>query len=256
MITKILVGSCAAIILGTAAAHATTVDLMSVSSGTLNGGIFSLADNQPTGSGVYDPFLTIQNKVTEQGYNSSTGNFDTKREPVYNHELQLSQLNATTISGVQYYSFNVDINETNSTAGSKISLDSFKVYTSPTIQTSTSTDANGLFNGSLGTLRYDSGTGNAVFIKDVNHGSGQSDLSIFIPVSLFAGASATDNVYVYQFWGKEFNTDGGYEETTLGAGTTFTAVPEPSTLVPLMGLFSALGGMQRWRRKTPAAVAE
>jgi len=256
MNTKILLGSCAAALLGSAAAHATTIDLMSVSSGTLNGGIFSLANNQPTGSGVYDPFLTIQNNVTEQGYNSSTGVFDTKREPVYNHELQLSQLNATTVNGVQYYTFNVDINEPNGGSKATISLDSLKIFTSPTIQTSTSTDSTGLFNGSLGTLRYDSGSGNAVLIKDINSGSGQSDLAIFIPVSDFAGASGTDNVYVYQYWGKEFNTEGGYEETTIGAGTTFTAVPEPSTLIPLMGLFSALGGMQRWRRKTPATVAE
>src|SRR4051794_38869109 len=96
-ITNALLG--AAAILSGSIAHATTIDLTTTSSGTLNGGLFQTNATQPTGSGVFDPFLTIQNNVTEQGYNSSTGNFDTKREPVYNHEIQLSQLNATTVNG-------------------------------------------------------------------------------------------------------------------------------------------------------------
>lgn len=256
MITKILVGSFAAVLLGSAAARATTIDLTTVSSGTLNGGIFSLADNQPTGTGVYDPFLTIQNNVTEQGYNSGTNNnFDTKRVPVWNHEIQLSELNTQTLNGISYFTFNVDINEPNGNPKNLISLDSLKIWTSSTLQTSTSTDSKGLFNGSLGTLRYDSGKGNAVIINDWNHGSGQDDLSIFIPTSYFGGASANDYVYMYQYWGVEFNTEGGFEETRIGDGTKFTAVPEPSSLIPLMGVFSALGGMARWRRK-PSVAAE
>jgi hypothetical protein len=248
-VPKILLGSCAAVLIGTTVAHATSIDLTTVSSGELNGGLFSTIGNQPTGSGVFDPFLTIQNNVTEQGYNNSIGNFDTKREPVYNHEIKLSQLNVTTIGGIQYYSFNVDINEPNGATKSLISLDSFRVYTSPTLQTTTSTDANGLFNGSLGTLRYDSGTGNFVKINDINSGSGQSDLAVFIPVSNFGGASADDNVYVYQYWGQEFNTEGGYEETSIGAGTSLTAVPEVSSFLPLTGVFAALGAFHYLRRR-------
>jgi hypothetical protein len=245
--SKILLGSCAALILGSLAAHATVIDLTTSSSGTLDGGLFQLANTQPAGTGVFEPFLTIQNKVTEQGYNSSTGNFDTKREPVWNHEIKLSDLNATTINNVQYYSFEVDINEPNGTPKNLISLNRFTVSTSPTVQTTTSTDASGVFNGSLGTLRYDSGAGNAVYINDVNHGSGQSDLSIYIPVSAFGDALPTDNVYVYEYWGVNFNTEGGFEETRLGAGVSVTAVPEVSALLPLIGLFGAIGG-SRWRR--------
>jgi hypothetical protein len=247
--SKTRVGICAAVLIGGATAQATTIDLTTTSSGELNGGLFSTIGTQPTGSGVFDPFLTIQNNVTEQGYNSAVGNFDTKRDPVYNHEIKLSQLNTTTIGGVQYFTFNVDINEPNGGSKALISLDSFRVYTSPTLQSSTSTDANGLFNGSLGTLRYDSGSGNLVKINDINHGSGQADLAVFIPASDFAGASADDNVYVYQYWGKEFNTQGGYEETAIGAGTAFTSVPEVSSLLPLMGMLGAVGGFHYFRRR-------
>ncbi|HYJ04449.1 MAG TPA: hypothetical protein VEX43_04905, partial [Chthoniobacterales bacterium] len=80
---------------------------------TVNGAIFETNDQHPTGTGVYDPFMTIQRSGWEQGYNSSTGNFDTKREPQWNHEIKFSDLaaNATTINGTVYFGFSVDINE-------------------------------------------------------------------------------------------------------------------------------------------------
>ncbi|MEY2481486.1 MAG: hypothetical protein QOK24_14, partial [Verrucomicrobiota bacterium] len=44
------------------AAQATVLDLGSSGSGTLNGALFQTNNDHPTGTGVYDPFLTIQNK--------------------------------------------------------------------------------------------------------------------------------------------------------------------------------------------------
>src|SRR6478672_10686316 len=91
-------------------AQATVLDLGSSGSGTINGALFQTTNDHPVGTGVFDPFLTIQNKTWEQGYNSSTGPFDTKRVPQWNHEIQFSDLQVTTINGQQYYGFNVDIN--------------------------------------------------------------------------------------------------------------------------------------------------
>ncbi|HEY2139033.1 MAG TPA: hypothetical protein VGH00_03065, partial [Chthoniobacterales bacterium] len=53
-------------------AQATVVDLGSSGSGTVNGALFQTNNDHPTGTGVYDPFLTIQASPVEQGYNSST----------------------------------------------------------------------------------------------------------------------------------------------------------------------------------------
>src|SRR3954466_11107633 len=91
--------------------QATVLDLGSSGSGSINGAIFQTNNDHPTGTGVYNPFLTVQNSPWEQGYNSSVGNFDTKREPQWNHEIRFSDLQATTINGVQYFGFSVDINE-------------------------------------------------------------------------------------------------------------------------------------------------
>jgi hypothetical protein len=217
---------------------------------TVNGAIFQTNDEHPTGTGVYNPFLTIQDTGWEQGYNSSTGNFDTKREPQWNHEIRFSDLQATTINGIQYFGFSVDINEPNG-AKSQISLDALRVYTSSTLQTSTSTDSNGFFNGSLGTLRYTLGN-NQIIYDDKDSGSGEGDINIYIPVSFFAGAQANDYVYMYQRWGNSDTSEGGFEETALIRG--LTPIPEMSTFFPIIGLLVAVGSTHLLRRRRMARV--
>jgi hypothetical protein len=215
---------------------ATVLDLGSSGSGFLGGAFFSTTDIQPTGTGVFDPFLTIQNTPVEQGYNSSDLNFDTKRVPQWNHEIQFSQLQTTTMNGTQYYGFVIDVNEPNGGPKSLISLDSLKIWTSVTLQNSTSTDAQGKFNGSLGNLVFDLGADNSVTYHDSRHGSGSGDINVFIPVANFAGVSANDYIYMYQRWGNSDMSDGGFEETALIAG----AVPVPE-VTPSSVIFGFLG---------------
>src|SRR5256885_3999443 len=195
-------------------ARAAVVDLGTNGSGEVNGAQFSVVSPQPTGTGVFDPFLTVQNTPWEQAYNSSTGDFDSKRDPQWNHEIQFSDLQVTTVNGIQYYGFLVDINEPNGSGRNTISLDGLRIYTSATIQHSTSVDANGFFNGSLGTLRYDLGS-NQVLYTDTQHGSGSGDITILVPVSDFAGAKSTDYIYMYQRWGNTQWSQGGFEETAI-----------------------------------------
>jgi len=232
------------------AAQATVLDLGSSGSGSINGAIFQTNNDHPTGTGVYDPFLTVQNSPWEQGYNSSVGNFDTKREPQWNHEIQFSDLQTTTINGIAYFGFSVDVNEPgNSKSG--ISLDGLSVWTSSSLQSSTSTDANGFFNGSLGTLRYSLGN-NQVLYDDQNTGSGGGDINIYIPVSAFAGTQASDYVYLYQRWGNTDASQGGFEETALIRG--LAPVPEMSALFPIFGLLVAVGSTSILRRRRAAQV--
>jgi len=235
-------------------AQATVIDLGSSGSGSITNqygtALFQTNNDHPTGTGVYNPFLTVQNSPWEQGYNSSVGNFDTKREPQWNHEIKFSDLQATTINGVQYFGFSVDVNEP---GGNKagISLDGLSIWTSAMTQSSTSTDANGFFNGSLGTLRYDMGA-NTVLYNDQNTGSGGGDINIYIPISAFAGANANDFVYMYQRWGNADASQGGFEETALIRG--LAPVPEMSALFPIVGLIVAVGSTSLLRRRRVAKV--
>lgn len=234
------------------AANATVVNLGSSGSGSIDGALFETGNIHPAGTGVFDPFLSIQRSPWEQGYNSSTGNFDTKREPQWNHEIRFSDLQQTTINGVAYFGFAVDVNEPNGGSKAYISLDGLSLWTSSTIQNSTSTDRNGFFNGTLGTLRYDLGA-NSVRYNDQQSGSGTSDINIYIPVSYFAGTKPTDFVYMYQRWGNTQSSDGGFEETRLIAG--ITPVPEMNALFPIVGLIVAVGATHLLRRRRVAKTS-
>jgi hypothetical protein len=219
------------LILAANVSHAAVLDLGSSGSGSLAGALFSTTDIQPTGTGVFDPFLTVQNTPTEQGYNSSDLNFDTKRVPQWNHEIQFSQLQTTTLNGTDYFGFVIDVNEPNGGPKSLISLDSLKIWTSATLQNSTSTDAQGNFSGSLGNLVFDLGAGNSVTYDDSRHGSGSGDINVFIPVTNFAGVSSNDYIYMYQRWGSSDMSDGGFEETALIAGVVPIPEVTPSSLI-------------------------
>lgn len=233
-----------------ATANATILDLSKQNSGTVNGALFEIGSIHPAGTGVFEPFLTLQNNGTEQGYNSSTGNFDTKREPVWNHEVRFSDLQQTTINGIAYFGFAIDVNEPNGGGKDDISLIALNIYTSSTLQNGTSTDRNGNFNGSLGTLRYSLGA-NEVYYVDQHRGSGESDINVYIPVSLFAGAQPNDYIYMYQRWGSaDAMTQGGFEETRLIAG--ITPIPELSSFFPIIGLMVAVGATSALRRRKMA----
>ena len=250
---KILAASLALAAALLTTARATVLDLGSNGSGFVDGAYFAVNSQHPTGTGVYNPFLTVQNNPWEQGYNSSTGNFDTKREPQWNHEIRFSDLQVTNLNGIAYFGFSVDVNEPNGGSQAGISLNGLSIWTSATLQSSTSTDANGFFNGSLGALRYSLG-GNSVLYNDQMSGSGAGDINIYIPVSAFAGTQANDFVYMYQRWGNSDSSQGGFEETSLIAG--ITPIPELSTFFPLVGLLVAVGSTQVLRRRRSAKMSD
>ena len=239
----LLVAAGSAIML--AKANATTVNLDN-GDGTINGAVFTTNFIQPAGTGVFDPFLTVQNSPWEQGYNTNAGDFDTKRNGVWTTDLRFSDLQATTINGQQYYGFAVDVNEPNGGGKAPISLNDLSLWTSATAQQSSSTDSNGFFNGTLGTLRYSLGN-NTVLYTDRNNGSGQADISIFVPVSDFAGANKNDYVYLFQRWGNTQNSEGGFEETRVIQGVA--PVPEMNALLPILGLVAAVGSTHVLRRR-------
>jgi hypothetical protein len=260
---KAILLACISALLAPSALHATTINLNDpnlapapTDPGVINGAIFTTNFQQPAGTGVIDPFLTIQNAPTEQGYNGTNGNFDTKRVPQWNHPETLGSLAQVNLNGTLYYEFIVDVNEPNNVKKT-ISLDMLSVWTSPTVQSSTSVGSNGLFNGSLGTLRYEMSPTlgvNQVFYNDANNGSGQADIAIFIPVSDFAGASATDNLYMYQAWGNTLSSDGGFEETFGVLGTNPTPVPETNTVLPLAGILALVFAGPFMRRRNRVAA--
>ena len=95
MIARSLAFTVALVICATAG-RATIVDLTgSNDSGTINGAQFVFTTQQPTGTGVIQPFLRVENTPIEQGYNTSGGTpFDDKAGP-WTHNLTVADLQGT-----------------------------------------------------------------------------------------------------------------------------------------------------------------
>jgi len=241
-------------------AFAVPLDLTTTppASGTINGAIYSTIDSQPTGTGVFDPFLTYQAKGIEEGYNTSQGGngqgfLDTKRVDRWSHDLLVGDLGVKTIKGVDYYAFELDANETgNGSSGRLLSIDQIRIYTSGQ-DTANSVGDNSSLVDNLGTLRYAQNalgsTANWVLIDSSRSeggstsGSGSSDLILYVPTSLFPTTgpnpvSPTDHLYFYTINGVNNGADSGYEEWSA---FTVKAPDGGSTLLLLGSSLTALG---------------
>jgi hypothetical protein len=242
-----------AFVLSGAQALAVTIDLTTATTGMIDDVIFTRVNNQPTGTGVFNPFLTLQNSPIEQGYNTSGADvFDTKRTPQWNHDLRLGNLVASN----GYYVFELDANEKGSgNIGRLLSIDNIMIYTSSVgSQTVTTFDANGRIPFADGTLRYALNNPNTPntpmedWVKidatlGSTSGSGSSDLRVLIPTSYFAGALASDYVYFYNLNGVHHSTvrgtaaEAGFEEwrtITQSYSPGAPAVPDQGSTVLLI----------------------
>ena len=248
-----MAGAVVAVAICTAAAPASIVDLVNNGSGSANGALFFRADFQPGGTGVLNPFVRIQHdngpsnnghsgNGLEQGYNTSGRpvQYDELTDPNYTRDLLFGEIPVVTIDGVQYKEFILDINEPNGGIQALLSIDQINIYTSAT------GGQTGL-ESTLGTIRYSLGAflnDNTVTLDyDLNSGSGQGDMRMYIPLTNFAGVGANDFVYLYSHFGNlddDHRTGDGFEEWSI------IASPAPGVLA-LLGVAGLVGSRRRRR---------
>jgi hypothetical protein len=254
-------------------AKAAAVNLINNNTGTITTATYGTSQfdymaQQPTGTGVIDPFLRVQNSIdgTEHGYNTSGVNpqapFDDKAG-IWTHDIRVSDLVTVTLGGVDYFQFALDINENMGANNELLSLDRLQIYTTTQgSQTTTTLNNAGTVNQTLGlasaTLRYSlddnvNGVDNVVELDySRNKGSGTGDMYCYIPTSLFQGAAATDFVVLYSQFGATyaantgFDTSDGFEEWWL---IKSQPIPEPATVISGLFLVGGLGWMERKRIK-------
>lgn len=192
----------------------------------INGAYFVTTNQQPTGTGVIQPFLRIQSNGTEHGYNTSASNppFDAK-SGTWTHDLKLGQLSIVDRGGVDYYAFLLDINQQSSNP--MLSIDAIKLFV-----TQTPSQSHMNISG-LGTLVYDLGDNWISMDYNLYSGSGQGDMNMYIPTSLFAGYSANDYLVLYSHFGgadMEHKSNNGFEEWAALRGSS-----TPPVIIPLPG---------------------
>jgi len=215
---------------------------------TVNGAIFAQTNIQPTGTGVIDPFLTIQRTGTEQGFNTDGKfQFDEKRQ-AYTNALPLNSLQAVTINGVQYYQFLLDINESANDAGRLLSMDKVQIYLGNT-DSPTAFVKGGDFAGfkTPSTLVYDlDGAGDKTIELDykLGNGSGSGDMFMYVPKASFDAAFASTGyqyVYLYSAFGDPNGINAGFEEWAARKGPNSPPTPGPNGVPAPPGL--VLAGM-------------
>jgi hypothetical protein len=230
-------------------------DLRTADSCTINGGIFAAVELQPTGTGVINSFLRVQEKGAEQGYNTSYRDvqFDEKTDPNFTRDLRISEVGITTILGVDYATFYLDINEPSAGEKEFITLDQLELFTTDatlrTGYTGTANDSSGSLPGTTKIYDLDYGDDNYVQLSynRFGGGSGQSDMAFYLPMSLFTG----EYVNLFSQFGvidrnsnkfgsdDRFASQAGFEEwfsvESSEPPREVTEVPEPATLA-LMGI--------------------
>lgn len=218
---------CASALLSAIPAYGTLLDLTVEYEGTINGAIFQrFSPETSTGTGQVEPFVRIQGKGVEEGYNTEgTTEFDTKSS-LWTNSLLLSDVAVVTVEGVNYRGFLLDINQSEGAKG-LLSLDELKVYLEGSGDISAYPD-------SFGSPVYDLDAGEDSWVKLdtglVGSGSGSGDMLALIPESVFAGPG--QYVYLYSKFGVNESCNGGFEEWA-------TQVPEPGSLL-LLGLSAAM----------------
>lgn len=259
----VILAAVAALLVGAPSANAAyDINLLVADQVVISGIDNTLWTNTPliqsSGTGVFDPFLRVQNNGTETGMNTDGAPpLDTKAG-IWTHSLQFSELSVLNVNGTDYYIFSVDINEPN---GDKafLTLNELRIY-------------NVAGNGALGTEAAVAAAGTLKYDLDAitdqhvlmdyrisNTGSGEHDMDFGIPVSFFAGVSGSDYLYMVVNLGDvgsadAFDSADGFEEihaltggSSTSTTTTTTEGPEPGTIA-LFGM--GLIGLAAARRKS------
>ncbi len=195
--------------------------------------IGSSANNQASGTGLFDPFVRLQGSPTEKGYNTcsqssgSTGGlcngdvtqFDTKSGS-WTHPIKVNAIPLVDcgLPDKCWELFN-DINENNT--AKRISLNVVELWFTTNPRLTGYVDPTGFPVASGATKQYE--FNGDILINDVNQGSGRGDLRYLIPTT---GLSWDANTYfvLYSKWGTtpssttaqngtgNWASDGGFEE--------------------------------------------
>jgi len=286
---NILLGALLLVAASSATASAASIGLVGDNSclPAYNGVIFCDADFNPsTGTGTFQPFLRTNpggNLDPSSGWNTAAGKNDWTQpndaDDSWTSALALSTLSIVTISGTQYYLFDIDINQQGQVGddSSLLSLSHLQFYTCTTDSYTDLTAASGCapkFNVFGGTITYTADAKPRPIVSDttwvdfnyrLHSGSGSGDIRVFVPVTALAGSQY---IALLDGWGTPgaYTDNDGFQEWRAvlcpagqtcdgGGGGGGINAPEPTSLLLFGTALSAFAVRLRSRRKPNATSA-
>jgi hypothetical protein len=255
-------------------AHAdsvTNINLLTVgATGTDNqGAVFSQTQIQPTGTGVIDPFLTIQRRGTEHGFNTDAAMSaltldDHRAASAWVRSVKIDDIGAVDLygNGTLYATFLLDINEDNSAAGHLLSLNKLQLFST------TDPNLTGYNEASFTTGQATDGFGgNATMLYNLDktvdytveldyslaHGSGSGDMYAYIPYDVIMSQLGQSKYLVlYSSFGSPNPSSAGFEEWAVVTGDHPTPpVPGPGLPLPSAATGGAVVlGLMGFRRRS------
>src|SRR5262245_21467816 len=275
----IAVGFATAVLLFTTDASASGCNLyQATSTCTFNSGVFNVVGPHPTGTGAIDSFLRVQQKGSEEGFNTGARPMlcdgrtcDDKTDPNFTRNLLSSSVPIVTIGGQEYRAFYLDINEPASAGPNYLTLDQVEIYVSNTASLNTHTSTGGgSLTGATKVYDMESGGNDNFVILDyllVGGGSGSGDMVLYVPNS--AAFSTNQYVYLYSEFGcggtftaslscgngsnTKYASQAGFEEWWVPGSNTTTQTshaPEPASLVLCGSGFLLIANRYRRRRSS------
>jgi hypothetical protein len=251
----------AAMLIATKAAQSETLDLTMLVGGNQPSGFLSTDSTggqtlyasfgiQTSGTGVINPFLTIQQNGNEMGYNTSKPQSGGVMDDSFagnggkTRNLSFSELSGHNNSDGTY-TFLLDANQNGSEL---ISLNRLEIFSTGTPDQHVSAISS-LTDKSL---LYDSGSGNIVNISTKlvqGNGSGVSDIAVTFKNSVFSGVTSDKYIILYAEFGDPNQTNDGFEEWTFLTGPGGAQPgPEPATIVSLATMAMGFGACYAVRR--------
>jgi len=191
---------------------------------TINGGIFTVANNNQgagSGYGAFNPFLRTQHKGIESGFNTNANNILDNVGSGHTHAVLLSELRTITYLGDQYVRFFLDIGEPDDNVKPLLSTLELELWVN-----NISNDSD--YSNGLGTKVWDLDAGingDTTLNLDYNilkGGNGKYDIVALFDASLFAAYSPNNYFYLYNKFGKEtsspqeYASEGTFEEWAYG----------------------------------------
>ena len=246
-----------------ATARAGIIDLTTANaSGTAGGAIFQQGEFQPTGSGVFNAFLRVEEvgpapslDGIEQGYNTDYRpvQFDEKTDAPHTHSILLGDVPIVTIGGTQYRQFLLDLNEPQGGKQNPISMDMFEIFLGDAADLSDYPSFNG---HAYKIYDMDLPADTSILLDAATNkgGSGKGDMYAFVPNALFTGVN--QYVYLHSLFGStpEYATQGGFEEWGIIKSDP-VSIPTPGAAGAGLSTLAMIAGVSVLRRTRRRAVS-